>query len=80
MDANNKIQLLADKQIHTTWDEVEQEWYFSVVDVVLILTDQSMPWSAGTYCVVLKKRLIEEGAQLLTNCKQLMEKTACRNP
>lgn len=44
MDANNKIQLLADKQIHTTWDEVEQEWYFSIVDVVLILTDQSMPW------------------------------------
>jgi len=44
VDANNKIQLLADKQIHTTWDEVEQEWYFSIVDVVLILTDQSMPW------------------------------------
>lgn len=79
MDANNKIQLLAEKQIQIIWDEVEQEWYFSVVDVVLILTNQSMPWSAGTYCVVLKKRLIEESAQLLTNCKQLTEKIACRN-
>ncbi len=70
MDGNN-IQLFEDKRIRTAWDEDEQEWYFSVVDVISILTDQSTPRSASTYWAVLKKRIIEEGAQLLTNCKQL---------
>lgn len=76
MDENNKIQLFEDKRIRTAWDEEEQEWYFSVVDVVSILTDQATPRSASTYWAVLKKRLIEEGAQLLTNCKQLKMKAA----
>lgn len=40
MDENNKIQLFEDKRVRTAWDEEEQEWYFSVVDVVSILTDQ----------------------------------------
>ena len=71
MDDNNNIQLFEDKRIRTAWDEAEQEWYFSVVDVVSILTDQLTPRSASTYWAVMKKRLIEEGAQLLTNCKQL---------
>ncbi|GAB1477130.1 hypothetical protein MASR2M70_19660 [Bacillota bacterium] len=71
MDGNNKIQLFEDKRIRTAWDEEEQEWYFSVVDVVSILTDQLTPRNASTYWAVLKKRLIEEGFQLLTNCKQL---------
>jgi hypothetical protein len=70
MDGNN-IQLFEDKRIRTAWAEDEQEWYFSVVDVISILTEQSTPRSASTYWAVLKKRLIEEGAQLLTNCKQL---------
>lgn len=68
---DNKIQLFEDKRIRTAWDEEEQEWYFSVVDVVAVLTDQATPRSASTYWAVLKKRLVEEGAQLLTNCKQL---------
>lgn len=76
MDENNKIQLFEDKRIRTAWNEEEQEWYFSVVDVVSILTDQATPRSASTYWAVLKKRLIEEGAQLLTNCKQLKMKAA----
>ena len=76
MDQNNNIQLFEDKRIRTAWDEEEQEWYFSVVDVVSILTDQATPRSASTYWAVLKKRLIEEGAQLLTNCKQLKMKAA----
>ena len=71
MDENNKIQLFEDKRIRTAWDEEDQEWYFSVVDVVSVLTEQSTPRGASTYWAVLKKRLIEEGAQLLTNCKQL---------
>jgi len=69
--SDNKIQLFEDKRIRTAWDEEEQEWYFSVVDVVAVLTDQETPRSASTYWAVLKKRLIEEGAELLTNCKQL---------
>ena len=40
VDENNKIQLFEDKRVRTAWDEEEQEWYFSVVDVVSILTDQ----------------------------------------
>jgi hypothetical protein len=76
MEGNNKIQLFEDKRIRTVWDEEEQEWYFSVVDVVSILTEQSTPRSASTYWAVLKKRLIEEGFQLLTNCKQLKLKAA----
>ena len=71
MDENNKIQLFEDKRIRTAWDEEEEEWYFSVVDAVGILTDQATPRGASTYWAVLKKRLIEEGFQLLTNCKQL---------
>ena len=71
MDEHNKIQLFEDKRIRTAWDSEKEEWYFSVVDVVGMLTDQATPRSASTYWAVLKKRLIEEGFQLLTNCKQL---------
>jgi len=63
--------------IRTAWNEAEEEWYFSVVDVVGVLTEQVSPRSASTYWAVLKKRLSDEGAnQLLTNCKQLKMKSA----
>lgn len=63
--------------IRTAWNEAEEEWYFSVVDVVGVLTEQESPRSASTYWAVLKKRLSDEGAnQLLTNCKQLKMKSA----
>ena len=63
--------------IRTAWNEQEEEWYFSVVDVVGVLTEQESPRSASTYWAVLKKRLNDEGAnQLLTNCKQLKMKSA----
>lgn len=71
MGKNNHIQLFEEKRIRSAWDSDEAEWYFSVVDVVSILTDQATPRSASTYWAVLKKRLIVEGFQLLTNCKQL---------
>ena len=72
MAQNDKIQLFEDKRIRTAWDEEKEEWYFSVVDVVAVLTDQSDARHASTYWAVLKKRLNNEGAsQLLTNCKQL---------
>ena len=69
---NNAIQLFEDKKIRTAWDETNEEWYFSIVDVIGVLTDQPTPRSASTYWAVLKKRLKDEGAnELLTNCKQL---------
>ncbi len=69
---NDKIQLFEDKKIRTAWNETEEEWYFSVVDVVSVLTEQETPRGASTYWAVLKKRLKDEGAnELLTNCKQL---------
>ncbi|HJJ46207.1 MAG TPA: Bro-N domain-containing protein, partial [Methanocorpusculum sp.] len=63
--------LFDDKQIRTVWNESEEEWYFSIVDVVGALTEQQTQRGASTYWAVIKKRLIEEGNELLTNCKQL---------
>lgn len=72
MEQHDKIRLYEDKKIRTAWDEEQEEWYFSVVDVVGVLTDQPDARHASTYWAVLKKRLKGEGAdQLLTNCKQL---------
>ena len=72
MAQNDKIQLFEDKRIRTAWDEETEKWYFSIVDVVAVLTDQPDARHASTYWAVLKKRLNNESAgQLLTNCKQL---------
>ena len=72
MAQNDKIQLFEDKRIRTAWDEEKEEWYFSIVDVVAVLTDQPDQRSASNYWAKLKQRLKEEGAnQLLTNCQQL---------
>lgn len=73
---NDKLQKFEDQSIRTAWDEEQEEWYFSVVDVVEALTEQKTQRSASTYWAVLKKRLKDEGAdQLLTNCKQLKMKS-----
>lgn len=72
MEQNDKIQLFEDKRIRTAWDERKEEWYFSVVDVVAVLTDQQTQRGASNYWAKLKQRLKEEGAdELLTNCQQL---------
>ena len=69
---DNAIQMCEEQKIRTIWDEEQEEWYFSVVDVVGVLTEQTTLRGASTYWAVLKKRLKNEGAdQLLTNCKQL---------
>ncbi len=74
---NESLQLFEDQAIRTAWDEETEEWYFSVVDVVGVLTEQTSARSSSTYWAVLKKRLKEEGAdELLTNCKQLKMKAA----
>lgn len=73
---NDKLQKFEDQSIRTAWNEENEEWYFSVVDVISALTEQKTQRSASTYWAVLKKRLKAEGAdQLLTNCKQLKMKS-----
>ena len=72
MSQDDKIQLFENKRIRTAWDEEEEEWYFSVVDVVAVLTDQPTQRGASNYWAKLKERLRAEGAnELLTNCQQL---------
>lgn len=69
---NDAIQLFEDKQILTAWDAEREEWYFSIVDVISVLTDQKTPRGASNYWAKLKQRLKDEGAnELLTNCQQL---------
>ena len=72
MSRELKIQDFDDTQVRIVWDDEEQKYYFSVTDVVQVLTDQPNARSASTYWAVLKKRLKQEGAsEMLTNCKQL---------
>ena len=72
MGQNDKIQLFEDKRIRTAWDEEKGEWFFSIVDVVGILTDSPNP---NNYWKVLKKRLKDEGNESVTNCNRLKLKS-----
>ena len=65
---NDKLQLFENKAIRTAWDEEKEEWYFSFVDVVAVLTDSPNP---QTYWRVMKKRLKDEGNETVTNCNAL---------
>ena len=65
---DNKIQIFEDKRIRTAWNEETEEWYFSVADVVSVLTDSS---DGRKYWNKLKQRLKEEGNETVTNCHQL---------
>ncbi len=69
---DNKIQIFEDKRIRTAWNEETEEWYFSVVDVVGVLTDSPNP---RKYWSVLKTRLKKEGNESATNCSQLKLKS-----
>lgn len=64
----NKIKVFESKQVRTLWNAEEEEWYFSVVDIVAILTDSN---DSRNYWYVLKNRLKKEGSELLTDCKGL---------
>ena len=73
---NNAIQLFEDQKIRVAWDAEREEWYFSIVDVVAVLTEQETLRGASNYWAKLKERLKAEGAdQLLTNCQQLKLKS-----
>jgi len=68
MAKETAIKLFNDKQIRTIWNDDQEKWYFSVVDVVGVLTDSPNP---NNYWKVLKHRLAKEGSELVTNCNQL---------
>ena len=70
MGQDNELKLFEDKKIRAKWDDEEEKWYFSVVDIVAILTDND--YQAGRkYWKTLKMRLNKEGSELVTNCYQL---------
>lgn len=83
----NKIQLFEDKQVRTVWDAQNEEFYFSVVDVVGILTDSPDYTTGRKYWNKLRQRLNAEGSELVTNCHRLklpamdgkMRETDCLN-
>lgn len=68
MVKKNSIKLFGDDKIRTIWDDEQEKWYFSVVDVVAVLTESPNP---QTYWRVLKKRLKDEGNETVTNCNAL---------
>ena len=67
----NKIKLFESRKIRTAWNEDEEEWYFSVVDVVEVLTDSADYQTARKYWNKLRQRLSEEGSELVTICHRL---------
>lgn len=68
MTKTNQIQLFNDRKVRTVWDSDSEEWYFSVVDVVGVLTDSTDP---SAYWRKLKQRLKNEGNETVTNCHRL---------
>lgn len=73
MTQHNAIKLFEAKKVRTIWDDKEEKWYFSIVDVVAVLTDSPNP---RKYWSVLKTRLKKEGSELTTNCSQLKMESA----
>ena len=81
----DNIKLFEEKKVRTSWDEKEEQWYFSIIDVVEVLTDSTNP---RDYWFKMKKRVkIEDGLELSTICRQLklkandgkLRKTYCAN-
>ena len=70
-ELKSQLQLFEGRKVRTVWDEEAQEWFFSVVDVVAVLTEQPDYSKSRKYWNKLKQRLVEEGYELVTNCHQL---------
>jgi len=68
MTQKNEIKIFDEKLVRTVWDDELEKWYFSIVDVVGVLTDSPNP---NNYWKVLKNRLKKEGNESVTNCNQL---------
>jgi len=71
MSQESKIKLFQEQSIRSHWDDEQEQWYFSIVDVVAVLTEQQNPQTARKYWNKLKERLKKEGNQTVTNCHQL---------
>ena len=71
MSKQTDIKIFEDRKVRTLWDEAEDKWYFSIVDVINVLIDQSTYQGARNYWKVLKHRLLKEGNETVTNCNQL---------
>lgn len=73
MTKQQALKLFEERRVRTVWDDEQEKWYFSIVDVVAVLTDSSNP---QTYWRVLKKRLLSEGNETVTNCNGLKMRAA----
>lgn len=67
----SKIQLFEGRQVRSYWDNEVEEWYFSIVDICSVLTEQTDYEKARKYWNKLKQRLKEEGFETVTNCHQM---------
>tara|TARA_R110002050_G_scaffold176775_1_gene309774 strand:- start:38331 stop:39185 length:855 start_codon:yes stop_codon:yes gene_type:complete len=76
MTKENSIQLFQQKNVRTHWDADQEKWYFSIVDVVAILTEQNTLQGARNYWKVLKHRLVKEENETVTNCNRLKMQAA----
>ena len=70
MTKKQEIQLFEEKKVRTVWDDTAEKWYFSIIDVIAVLTDSEYQ-TARKYWKVLKGRLVKEGNETVTNCYQL---------
>ena len=73
MKKDNSIKLFEEKKVRSQWNVEQEKWYFSIVDVIAILTESPIP---RKYWSVLKTKLKAEGSQLATNCSQLKIKSS----
>lgn len=71
MGKQDAIKIFEEKKVRTVWDDEQEKWYFSVIDVIEILTDQVSHQSARNYWKVMKHRLAKEGNETVTNCNRL---------
>lgn len=76
MTKKDAIKIFEDKKIRTVWDSEKEKWYFSIVDVIAVLTDSIDYQTARNYWKVLKNRLLKEGNETVTNCNQLKMQAA----
>lgn len=70
MGQHPAIQIFEEKKVRSLWHEDGEKWYFSIVDVVAVLTDQANFQAARNYWKVLKHRLAKEGNETVTNCNR----------
>ena len=76
MNKSDKLQLFQEQKIRTHWDDKEEKWYFSIIDIIRILTEQKDYQGARNYWKVLKHRLVKEGNETVTNCNRLKMQSA----